>query len=145
MCCGSWVPLMVERHHGLNISPVQSELMVAPGPRAPQVMCQRQVETDGLPKDNSETPVPLLPPHADNHHHPNGWQPTALAIIAIHLLPSFNGTSPGIVPLSLVGTPRPAWLGDLLGTCLCHPEAVLHRTRLSDNPVAVTHPLGPGR
>ena len=42
-------------------APVQSQQMVAPDPGALQVMCQRQVETDGLANDNSATPAPLRP------------------------------------------------------------------------------------
>ena len=174
---GPWcaaVPLMVERHHRLNTSPVlQSKLKVAPGPGALQVMCQRQIETDSLAKDNYETPVPLRPPQIDNHHHSNGWELTALslhvalalrmttgtalthiatqlllalkpAVIAVHLLPSFNGTGPEIVPLSLIGALRPTWLGDLLGTCLCHPDTVLHHALHSNHPRAIVLPLGPG-
>ena len=31
-CCGHWAPLVTEHHHGLRISPGQSERTVAPGP-----------------------------------------------------------------------------------------------------------------
>ena len=147
--CGSWVPLMVERHHGLNISPVQSELTVAPGPGALQVICQRQVEMDGLARDNYETPVPLalaLRMTAGAARILVAVElPLALtpAVIAVHLLLSFNGTGPEIVPLSPVGALHPAWQGDLPGTFLYHRDAVLHRTRCSDFPGAVVRPLGP--
>ena len=43
---------------------------------------------------------------------------------------------------SLVGAPRPAWLRDLLGTTLCHQEAVL-LTLIGDYPGAALRHLGP--
>ena len=147
MRCGRRVPLVTERHRGLNISPVQRELTVAPGPGDLQVMCLRQAETDGLTCDSFETPVPHHPHLADHHHHSNGWEPPALvlyaaralrmttgtalfhvaiellliltpAVTAVPLTPSLNDVGTEIVPLSLVGTLRPAWLGDLPGMCL---------------------------
>ena len=137
-------------------------------------MCQRQLETDGIARNNYETPVPLRPPHADNHHHSNGWELTALAlhvalalrmtagtalthiaaqlllalmpaVRAVHLLPNFQGTGLEIVPLSLTGALSLTWLGNLLGTRLRHPDALLHHTLHSDHPGAIVRPLGPGR
>ena len=170
--CGSWVPLMILKHHGPNVRPVQNEPTDAPGFRALQVMGQGQVETDGLSRDNAETPVPHRPLRADDHLCLNSWEQTVLAlfvalalrmtagealtlivaklplshpsaVIAVLLLPLLNDTIPGTVPLSPVGTLRPAWLGDLLGTTLCLREAVLLLTQLGDHPGAVTRPLGP--
>ena len=69
--CGSWVPLMIKRHHGPNVRPVQNKPSDAPGLGALQVMCQGQVETDGLSRDSAETPVPNHPLHADDHLHLN--------------------------------------------------------------------------
>ena len=63
---------MTERHHGLNISPVQRELMVALGPGALQVMRLRPVEMAGLAYDSFETPVPHHLHPADHHRRPNG-------------------------------------------------------------------------
>ena len=49
-----------------------------------------------------------------------------------------------MVPLSPVVHHRPAWLGDLPGTCPCHPGAVLPCTRRIGHPGAVVRPLAPG-
>ena len=62
--CGSWVPLMIERHHGPNVRPVQNEPTDAPALGALQVMRQGQVEMDGLSRNSVETPVPHRPLHA---------------------------------------------------------------------------------
>ena len=161
--CGSWVPLVTERHHGLNISLVQSEQTVAPDPGALQVIGLRPAETVGLVY---ETSVP--------HHHccPNGWEPIAVAqyaalalrmtvgealvnfaivlllsltsvIEAVPLPHTPNVVGPEIAPLSSV-LPGPAWLGDLPGMCPCHPDAVLRRTRRCDHPGAVVRRPTPG-
>ena len=172
--CGSWVPLVTERHHGLNISQVQRERAVAPGPGAPQVMRLRPVETAGLAYDSFETPVPHHLHPANHCHHPNGWEPIATvqyvalalrttagealvsipimllltlmpAIIAIPMPHTPIVIGPEISPLFLVGLPRPAWLGDLPRTCPCRPDAVLLRTQHSDHPGAIVRPLAPGR
>ena len=68
----------------------------------------------------------------------------SLTPIVIPLPHTPNIVGPEIVPLSLVGHPQPAWLGDLPGTCPCHPDAVLLRTRRSDHHGAVVRPLALG-
>ena len=65
-------------------------------------------------------------------------------VVAVPLPHTSNVVGPEMVPLSLVGPPRPAWLGDLPGTCPCHPDDVLLCTRCSNHPGAIVHPFAPG-
>ena len=169
--CGSWVPLMTERHHGLRFSLVQRERTVALGSGAPLVMGLRPAEMDGFIYVSFETPVPLCLPPTDHHRRPNGWELTVavphtalalrttagealvpVAIVLLLLTPVVtavlrphtpNVVVPEIIPLSPVILHRPAWLGDLPGTYPCHPGAVLPR-RCSDHPETIVCPLAPG-
>ena len=169
--CGSWVPLMTKRHHGLRFSLVQRERTVALGSGAPLVMGLRPAEMDGSIYVSFETPVPLCLPPTDHHRHPNGWELTVavphtalalrttagealvpVAIVLLLLTPVVtavlrphtpNVVVPEIIPLSPVILHRPAWLGDLPGTYPCHPGAVLPR-RCSDHPETIVCPLAPG-
>ena len=84
--CGSWVPLMIERHHGSNVRPVQNEPTDAPRLRALQVVRQGLVEMDGLSRNNAETPVPHRPLYADGHLRLNVREQTVPAPFFVHAL-----------------------------------------------------------
>ena len=172
MSCGSWVPLVTERHHGLSRSPVQREWTMAPGPRALLVMSRRSTETAGLTPVGVMIPVTPLPP-TSHHRHPNGWELIVIVQYAALVLRMTAGAAlvpfafrllllpmPAVAAASLPSTPNvvgpetvllspiilhwPAGLGDLLRRRPCHPGAVLPRTRRGDHPGAVVRPLSPG-
>ena len=158
MRCGSWVPLVTERHHGLSLSPDQSEQTVAPHPGALQMIDFCSVKTDGLA---DEIPA-LLPPLTNYHLRPNGGEPWVTTQDAAHALTMTVGTalvpgaivlrhsllpvvvviplphivSPEHVPPFLVSRHRPTWLGDPPGTCLCHLDTVDPPPQCGDHPGA---------
>ena len=165
MSCGSWVPLVTKRHHGLSISPVQRERTVASGPGAPLVMFRRPAETDGLTPVSFVIPVPPPLPPAGHHRRPNGWELIVAVQYATLVLRMTAGEAlvpvaivlllpmPAVAAVPLPHTPNvvalvllhwPAWLGALPGTRPCRPGPVLPHTRCSDHPGAVLRPLAPG-
>ena len=152
---------MTERHHGLSLSPGQSEQIVAPGPGAPWVIGLCPAETVGLA---SEIPV-LLCLLTDYHHCPNDWEPPVRCscshddrwcspglqrhCASPQSTASCHSCSPATrrrsrTRPSLVGPPQLAWPGDPRGTCLCHLNAIHLLPRRSDHPWAILRPLTPG-
>ena len=170
--CGSWVPLMTERRHGLSVRPGQNELAVASvavvDPARGPLLTEIGLGSDGLkcllsppprpdaclllPSAHDGTSVmsPVRPVHQKVVSAPHGHAVLGdlahhfLAVMVLHLLLHLTA-GPGIARLPLVVLPGPTWLGGLLGVHPCrHAGVHLLIGGPDDHPGAVSHPLHPG-